>query len=133
MTTSTNKIRDWALLQGMTHPTDNYVQPLRDLNSRYITIENSSERQVGIAITTYPCGEPTPVINFIMDASEVKHLGVNLPDEQQQYIHMLDPQSGKPVGEPTVIMTHANQFVLRDGLQGWFVHFFKRANYRCQF
>ena len=51
-----NHVRDFDKLQGMTHASDQHIQPLRDINHRYISVENSGQRPVGIAIRTYAAG-----------------------------------------------------------------------------
>lgn len=123
-----NIIRDWNQLQGTTHPSDEYVQIRRDLNARYITIENSGERWVGIAITTYWCGE-LPKLQFILGPGEIKHLGINTHGGPMQFIHMLDPETQLSVGTPTAINTRANSFVIRDGIQKMFIQFYYRPVY----
>lgn len=124
-----NIVRDYTKVQGYTHPTDSHIVPRRDLNVRYITIENSSPRPVGVAITTYAYGGPLPQLQFIMGPGQIKHLGINTHGGPMQYIHLLDPVTGEYVGNPTDIRTDANQFVLRDGLQNWYVQSFKRPVY----
>jgi hypothetical protein len=124
-----NVVRDYTMAQGYTHPTDSHVIPRRDLNVRYVTLENSSSRPIGIAITTYCCGPPIPKLQFVLGPGEIKHLGINTHGEPMQYIHMLDPETKLPVGSPKDLQTNANQFVLRDGLQNWYIQPFKRAIY----
>ena len=120
--------RDWNKLQGTSHASDLTTQIIRDYNSRYITIENSSPRPIGVAITPYISG-PTPPILFTLAGGEIKHLGINSQGGPAQSIWMLDVQTHKPVGNPTVLRRDANSFVLRDALSKWYVHFFKRASY----
>lgn len=121
-----NIIRDWNKLQGMTHPSDEHIQIRRDVNSRYITIENSGERIVGVAITTYWCGE-TPKIQFILGPGEIKHLGINSYGGPMQFIHLLNSDTGDVIGTPTSLNTRSNQFVIRDGLQKLFIQTFYRS------
>lgn len=124
-----SKVRDWNKLQGMSDPSDEIVQIRRDLNHRYVTIENSSSNPVGIAITTYYCGD-TPKMNFVIKGGEIKNLGINTVDGPMQFIHFISPDTKKVVGSPTSFRTDANQFVLRQGMSGWFVQAFYRATYR---
>jgi hypothetical protein len=117
------------MIQGMTSPTDSSIQILRDINYRYITVENSSNRPIGIAIRTYII-KSAPEIDYIIPGGAILHLNINSQGGPTQYIYLLDPQSKKLVGEPTCIMRTSNQLVLRDGLNMWFVSFFHRPTYR---
>lgn len=126
-----NSIVDWNKLQGLTNATDEYLQIRRSINSRHITIENSGLRPVGIAITTYCCAGSLPQMMTVLRPGEIKHLGINQPGDDQQYLYLLDPITRQQVGTQTALRTDANSFVLRDGLQGWFVHFFKHPSYRA--
>jgi hypothetical protein len=130
-----NIVRDWDKAQGFTHCTDEHIQIRRDVDIRHITVENSSERPIGIAITTY-YGDPEPGVNpkitFILQGGEMKDVGINSFGSDMQYIHILDPINGKRVGKCTALRTDSNQIVLRDGLQNWFVHFFQRTTFRSR-
>lgn len=123
-----NIVRDWNKLQGTTHPSDLSYQIRRDVNSRYITIENSSPNRISIAITPYIVGE-TPNPLFTLLGGEIRHIGINSQGQNQQFIWLLDPKTKKPIGTTTALKRTANQFVLRDGLNGWFVQCFRRAVY----
>lgn len=126
---SYNIVRDWNKAQGMAHPSDEYIQIRRDIDIRRISVENSSERSVAIAIMPYHQG-PIPTPQFTLIGGEIKNVAVNLPDGPQQYIHILDPVTKKVVGHPYVIRHDANSFVLRDGLNMWFIQAFKTYGYR---
>lgn len=123
-----NNIKHWDKLQGYTHASDEYIQIRRDLNHRYVTIENSGVNPIGIAITTYWCGD-LPKVQFVINPNEIKNIGINAIGEVMQFIHLLNPITGEPVGSPTSFNTRSNQFVLREGLQKWYVQFFYRALY----
>jgi hypothetical protein len=123
-----NIVRDYDKVQGTTHPSDLSYQIIRDYNLRYVTIENSSTRPIGIAINTYGTG-PVPPILFTLVGGEIKHLGVNDHGGPMQFIWMLDLQTKQPVGSPAPLRSNSNQFVLRDGLNKWFVHYFGRPSY----
>jgi len=127
-----NIVRDYDKSQGTTHPADLSYQIIRDYNIRYITVENSSPRPVGYAITNYLSG-PIPDITRIIDGGEIHHLGINSHGSTPQHIWLLDPNTKKPVGTPTCIRSNSNQLVLRDGVNKWFIHFFKRASYSPAF
>lgn len=126
-----SKVRDWNKLQGMSNPSDEIVQIRRDLNHRYVTLENSSPSPVGIAITTFWCGEQIPKLNFVVKGGEIKHLGINTIDGPIQFIHFVDIETGEPTGSPTSFRTDSNQFVLREGTSGWFVQSFFRPSFRA--
>lgn len=121
-----NIVRDYNKVQGTYNPADLNYQIIRDIGVRYITIENSSYRPIGVAITTY-YGAPPPEVRFIINAGEIKHLAINPQGETAQYIQILNPKTGEPVGNPTILARNANQFVLRDGLDTWFVDKFRRS------
>ena len=128
-----NSVRDYNIAQGVSHPSDLTVQIIRDYNIRYITVENSSPyTPVGISIVESFDKVPIPPIKFSLAPGEIRHLGVNPPDTgMSQYIHILDLKTGKHVGEPAIIATNANQFVLREGINRWNVQKFKRATYNA--
>lgn len=127
---SYNIIRDWNELQGMTHPSDSYVQPLRSVNSRYVNIQNSGYRPISIAITLSMGGPETPNPLLTIPPGQTVHLGLNDVTGPSQFIHLLDPNTKKPVGTTTCIRRDKNTLVLRDGLQQWFVQFFHQPVYR---
>jgi hypothetical protein len=126
---SYNIVRDWNKAQGMTHPSDEHIQIRRDLDIRRIAVENSSERSISIAIMPYYDG-PVPNAQFTLKGGEIKNVGVNLFDGPMQYIHILDPITKKPVGHPYALRHDANSFVLRDGVNLWFIQSFKTYGYR---
>lgn len=81
-----------------------------------------------MAVTTY-MGGPLPTIQFVLEGGEIKELGINSQGETMQFIHLLDPVTKKHVGMPSPFRTDCQSFVLRDGINGWFVHAFKTAGY----
>lgn len=125
-----SKVRDWNKVQGFGSATDDSVQIRRDLNHRYVTIENSSPNPVGIGITTYYCGE-NPKLDFVLKGGQIINLAINTIDGPMQFIHFVDIKTGKPTGSPTSFRTDSNQFVLRQGMSGWFVQTYYRPVYRA--
>lgn len=123
-----SRVVDYDKIQGTTHPTDLSYQILRDYSVRYITVQNSSTRSIGIAITPYLSG-PIPPILHSMAAGEIKHLGINSHGGPPQYLWMLDLDTKEPVGATVILRRDANDFVLRDGTNKWWVQFFKRPSY----
>jgi hypothetical protein len=124
--------RDYNIAQGVTHPSDLAPQIIRDINLRYITIENSSvDNAIGIAIANSYEMNPRPPIKFSLAPGEIRHIGVNTIGEQMQYIHMIDLISKNHVGDPYALRTDANQFVLRDGINKWWVQPFHRPSYHA--
>lgn len=119
------------MAQGYSHVTDEHIQIRRDINIRNVSLENSSQRPIGIAITTFYGGpnDIVPKLQFVLAPGEVKALGINSHGSPMQYINPLDPVNGKRVGKPYPFQTDSQQFVLRDGMQNWFVQAFKRATY----
>lgn len=128
-----NGIYDWLKLQGMSSAQDSSIQIRRDINTRYVTLENSGDKTVGIAITLFYCSNQTPKIQFYIQGGEIKHLGINTIDGPMQFIHIFDPQTNKPIGSPTSFRTDSNCFVIRMGDIGkYWIQSFKRAVYSAQ-
>ena len=127
-----NNVLDYNKLQGTNNPTDLSIQILRDTNYRYVTIQNSSYRPVGIGITTYYTGT-VPSIRFVAEPGLTRYLGINSQGEPAQYVWPLDPDTGRQVGSPSILSAMSNDFVLRDGINGWNVQNFTRPSYRAAF
>jgi hypothetical protein len=127
-----NIVRDFNKTQGVTHPSDLTNQIRRDLNCRYVTVENSGQRPIGIGIANYYSG-PLPKMRFVMQAGEIKHLGINPQGGADQFIYLLNPSTGEPVGDPYIFDRGANSFVLRDGVNKWWVQNFYHTPYRAAF
>jgi hypothetical protein len=123
-----NIVRDYDKSQGTTHPADLSYQIIRDYHVRYINVQNSATRPCGVAITNYLSG-PTPPILFTLAAGEIKHLAINTHGGPPQYIWTLSVQTLEPVGSPTLIRSNANELVIRDGINKWWVQFFHQATY----
>ena len=127
-----NNVLDYNKLQGTNNPTDLSTQILRDTNYRYVTIQNSSYRPIGIGITTYYTGT-VPSIRFVVEPGLTRYLGINSQGEPAQYIWPLDPDTSRQVGNPSILSSISNDFVLRDGINGWTVQNFTRPSYRAAF
>ena len=124
-----NIVRDYNKLQGTYNPADLSYQIIRDINHRYVTIENSGEERIGVSIVPYIYGK-TPCIKFVLFPGEIKHLGINPQGSADQFIWLLNPTTGLPVGDASILARNSNQFVLRNGLNNWFVHRFHRIVHR---
>ena len=123
-------VRDYNVAQGYTHPSDSTHQIIRDINLRYVTVENSSPyTPVGIAIADSWEIHPIPPINFSLAPGEIRHIGINPFGENMQYIHILDLKTKRHIGQPSEFRTNSNQFVLREGINKWFVDYFRRPSY----
>ena len=123
-----NIVRWWNKAQGITHPTDLSNQIYRDYNIRHVSVENSAMRPVGISVTSYASG-PIPSIRKTLAAGESVDLGINSQGQSAQFLWLLDVQTGQPLGKPAIFERTANQFVIRDGLNKWFVQKFRRPSY----
>lgn len=121
-------VRNWNQSQGVTHPTDLSYQIIRDYGLRYVSIQNSSTRPIGVAVMSYMSG-PVPPILFTLAAGEIRPLGINSHGGPPQYLWLLDVQTQQPVGTPTILASDGQDFVLRDGVNKWWVQKFKRASY----
>ena len=124
-----NQVRDYNVAQGSSHPSDLTHQILRDYHIRYVTVENSSTAPIGVAITASQNPEQAPPINFTLAGGEIRHIGINTIGGPMQFIHIIDLRSKKHVADPYPFRTDSNQFVLRDGINKWFVQAFKRPSY----
>ena len=125
-----NISRDWNQSQGFSNPADETVMMRRDLDIRKVSVENSSpDRGIGCAITTYYEG-PLPKFQFRLEPGDVKYIGINTIGSPMQFLWYMDLQSGKPLGSPSPFRTDCNQFVLRQGLNRWFVHAFQTFGFR---
>ncbi len=125
-----NVVRDYNMLQGTYHPSDLAYMVIRDINVRYIIVENdSSTKNIGIAITTMSDG-PVPSIQKILQPKEAVHLGINPPEQNQQYLWLLDPYTKLPVGHASVLLHNTNQFVIRQGTNKWWVSKYRMVGYK---
>lgn len=125
-----NRVQDYSKLQGVFSPTDLTNQIRRDYHARYITVENSSRRPVGVAITTYSDGPPPP-IQFTLAGGEVKHLAINSIGGPDQYVWVFDHKTKKLGGEQVILDRGTNSFVIRDGLNKFWIQRFYRAVYNA--
>jgi len=123
-----NIVRDWNQAQGITHPTDLSYQIIRDYNLRNVSIQNSSLDTVAVGITTYVRG-PIPQIQFTLIPGGTKELGINSQGGPVQFMWMMNPKTMGVLGDPVPLRRDANEFVIRGGLNKWFVHFFKHPSY----
>lgn len=128
-----NVVREYNVVQGTSHPSDLSTQILRDINVRYVTVENSSPQPIVVAISEDYHIDQIPPKNFLLAGGQIRHIGINTIGEPMQYIHILDYQNGNRVGDPYAFRTDANQFVLRRGINKWFVQAYKRPSYRAGF
>ena len=118
------------MAQGFSNPPDETVMIRRDIDIRKVSVENSSpDVTVACAITTYFEG-PRPRAQFCLAPGEVKYVAINTIGGPMQYLWYMDLRSGSPLGTPLAFRTDCNQFVLRHGLNRWFVHAFQTAGFR---
>jgi len=117
-----NIVKDYNKHQGVYHPTDHGIR--RSLDVRRVSIENSSDRSIGISINR--SGEESE-INFVLAGGETKFVGINTVGEGSQFIILYHPVTNKRVSFPTLLSTESNAFVLRDGINNWFVQKFHYA------
>ena len=125
-----NIARDWNMAQGFSNPADETAMIRRDIDLRKVSIENSSpDRSVGCAITTYYEG-PHPKIQFRLGPGEIKYVGINSFGSSMQFLWYMDIESKTRLGSPVAFRTDSNQYVLRQGLQKWYVHFFQQIGFK---
>lgn len=126
-----NIVRDWEMAQGVHAAQDLTYQIIRDPNIRPISIQNSATRSVGVSIVGYLDG-PTPPIKFFLGAGEIRHIGVNPYGSYPQFIWLYDAESRGVISKPAIIRNDANQFVIRDGLNMWWIQPFRTGTYSAQ-
>ncbi len=127
-----NAVRDYNVAQGVSNPADLSLQIIRDISIRYVTVENSSPfATIGISVAESPEIFPVPPIKFTLKPGEIRHLGINTIGEQMQFIHMIDLETNTHLGTPYPFRTNANQFVLRQGINKWFVDGFHRPSFNA--
>lgn len=125
-----NIVKDYNMLQGFSDVSENAYTIQRDINTRCISVENSSPMsKVGIAIVNVLTHDLPPVMKVI-EPRDTLYLAINPPECTPQYLWILHPVTGKQLGTPIILETNSNQFVLREGLNNWFVQRYKRAVFR---
>lgn len=126
-----NVVVDFNKLQGVAHPADLFYIP-RSLNSRYITVENGSCKYVSIVIDTNvnQTNEVKNEMMFTLRPLETKFLGINASGEQAQFIHIYNPQTKKLIGDPEILGRDTNSFVIREGINKYWIQRFSRPGYR---
>lgn len=127
-----NIVRDYDKSQGTTHATDLSYQIVRDYHVRHVSIENSAVSPIGVGITAYASG-PTPDVRLVLQPGEIRHVAINSHGSNMQFLWILDLQTRRVAGEPYAFRTDANQFVIRDGLNKYWVHAFKSPSYSAAF
>ena len=130
-----NITRDWNQVQGTTGVEDDLWKIRNSINERHISIENSSQTHpIGVAIQTYYLLSPTevPKLQFVLRPNQIKDIAINSHGSELQYIYLLNPKTNEMLGSPSPIQTDGQQYVIRDGLNKWWVHKFKNAGYYCQ-
>lgn len=125
-----NIARDWNKAQGFSNPADETVMIRRDIDLRKVSVENSSpDSAVSCAVTPYYEG-PLPKPQFRLSPGEIMYIGINTIGGPMQYLWYLDCKSGRPLGTPAPFRTDSNQFVLRAGLNRWFVQAFQSSGFK---
>jgi hypothetical protein len=123
-----NQVYNTNKLNGVYHSSNNNWQIRRNINTRPITIENSSDVPVSFAITLYLTG-PTPAPMYTLLPSEVFHISVNSSEAPTQILWLLDSMTGDSVGMPTALDRTVNSFVVRGGLNNFHIQRFHRIGY----
>lgn len=129
-----NKIYNHFSLQGVSYQSQLKYQPRRVLGTKHISIENSSPTDLAhFAITNNHVEEDASALTTItLGPGKSVQLSVNAPGETPQFIHILN-KSSKYIGEsfclgPSyAIRSDAQSFVLRHGLNSWFVQPFVKG------
>lgn len=124
-----NKVHNYYNLQGIRYISDLQHRPRRDIDTRHVTIQNSSTKnKIRFAITTKCIEEDLDNLetNKIFPG-EIIHIGINSPGDPQQYIHLLDAEENFSIGHSFPLRTDMSDFVLRDGENKWFVQGFVKS------
>jgi hypothetical protein len=119
-----NIVKDNNVLQAVTSPGDLLVRQRWNIHVRPISIQNSSRTPVRVVINNVIDDYTVDARSFMLAGLEIKNVAVNSQGGMPQYIHLLDFKTNLPVSKPCIIERTANAFVLRDGLNMWFVQRF---------
>jgi hypothetical protein len=122
---SENFVSLYTSIQGVYNPNRMHIQIPRHINSRLVSIENSSDKSVAFYISADESKSNT----MVLAPSNVLHLALNPHGGCPQYIHIID--ESKAAHKKYQLSTASNQVVLRDGMHGWFPHFFQRPSYKA--
>ena len=129
-----NIVRDYNKVQGTVYPSDGLGRIRRDINVKYITVENSSNRPIIAGISANRCNfdlDTSFTVPFIVQGFETKHLGVNPVGSNDQFIRLFDMNSKMPVSDTYIIMRTINSFVLRDGQNKWWIQRFNKPDFNA--
>lgn len=154
-----NTVVDWLLDQKYADPGEEAYVIRRDLSVRRIEVSNGGRDPVLVKITTdsrtvlknselaypthfpedipvprgqdyvIPSADQFPGASFVVYPGTSRFIGVNPIDGPLQYMHCLDPESGKPLGIPIELRHNAQIFVLREGNQGYFFQPFQSTGF----
>lgn len=120
--------RNWNLLQGYGDVSDEIVYTRRDINSRKISIENSGYSEVLFTISPYY--DKIGVNYKKLKPHEVFYAAVNTVDDEPQYIFLISTKDKKVIGGPFQIRSDANQYVIRQGLNKWYIQPFQQSFFK---
>ena len=145
-----NDVRDWNMLQGMTHQSDEHIQRRRDLDARLISVESalpkdlsgcSPGKRLAVAITTVPCfiesvPDLIPMTQFRLSPGETRAVGINPYESTPQYLFIFDSveyDAGlrKPLAEPYRLSSDGQIFVVREGYHDgeYYIQSFQTSGY----
>jgi hypothetical protein len=125
-----NGVFDYNKLQGTYSATDLINRIPRDINHRYITVENPTDKIFACAITTDPNTTPAKP-DFLIGYNAVIELGINdSGSSSPQYLWVLN-RRGHPMGPPSILEKTANSFVIRDGLNLVYIQRFRNSGYKA--
>lgn len=126
-----NIVRNYNELQGWSRPYDTIGRPPRDINGRHISIQNSSYQPIGVAVTSYADGIIPPV-RYTMRPGQILEISINSFGDNPQWLWLLDPVTGKPVGDINDFRSDSNTLVIRQGVNQWWVDYFWFPTYAAQ-
>lgn len=126
-----NIVRDWNKAQGFTSAQDAIHQPIRDIDIRRISLQNSATRPIGLSITNYDVG-PDPPIKLFLGPGETRDVGINSYGSYPQFLWLFDAVTKQISGSAYPIRNDANEFVLRDGINKLWVQAFRTGTYSAQ-
>ena len=157
-----NKVVDWLVNQRYADPGEEAYVERRDLGVRRVEVSNSGSESVMVKITTdsrtvlrpseltfpvhyandprqpigqnyvRPNGDQFPGVSFTLAPGEARFIGLNPYDGPMQYFHILDPDTGEAIGQQIEARHNACNYVLREGLQGWFFHAFGSTGFSAK-
>lgn len=129
-----NNVYDWNSLQGYSFPGEESFHTQRNINFRHISVENATDKPIGISIASYETLNKTLTTKpqFYLSPGESKDLAINeflINKPPSQIIHIY--YNNKDIGISAIVRSDANVFVIREAYHNLFVHRYYRPTFKA--